>query len=365
MVCKRHLSEQSNSMTSPATTLTRQRRAHGESAVSERLTAKLYHRVEGILRENILGGRLPPGFVLLEMPFAEMLRTSRAPVQRALRMLEAEGLVHRFDGRGYLVGPARDDTVPLRRDIRDFDLILPDVAETAERGRASWERIYSEVEMAVASCLIFGEFRIVEAEIADHFSVSRTVVRDVLGRLHERGLIRKNQSSHWVAGPLTAQAIRQRYELRRLLEPRALVAAAPHIDRSHLLQMRNRLVAAEGAVPDRDMIDTIEHDLHVRCVLAVPNEYVADAIRQNNLPLLAMQQLLRVLGLPSEPAVIVEHRLIVEFLLQRTADAAIAAGAALDAHLAASSRRNISRLKIVAVIPEPEIIAPYLTRNDR
>ncbi len=322
---------------------------------------KLYHRVENMLRENILGGRRPPGFVLLEVPIAGILQTSRAPVQRALRTLEAEGLVHRFNGRGYLVGRALGDTEPLRRDIRDFDLILPEASNGAQQGRAGWERIYAEIEMAVASCLIFGEFRIVEAEIAGHFSVSRTVVRDVLGRLHERGLIRKNQSSHWVAGPLTAQEIRQRYELRRLLEPPALASAAPLIDHHDLVQMRDRLVTAEHALPSMnpDIIEAMEHDLHTRCVLATPNEHLADAIRQNRLPLLAMQGLLRRLGVPSEPAVIVEHRLVVELLLQRAAEAA---AAALDAHLAASSRRNISRLKIVAVIPEPEIIAPYLTR---
>src|SRR5262249_14021867 len=88
--------------------------------------AKLYHRVEGVLRENILAGRLPPGFVLLEGAIAGILQTSRAPVQRALRMLEAEGLVHRFDGRGCLVGPLDGSVKPLRRDIREFDLILPD-----------------------------------------------------------------------------------------------------------------------------------------------------------------------------------------------------------------------------------------------
>jgi DNA-binding GntR family transcriptional regulator len=352
-------------MASLANTLDRKPQAPAAETMPKRenaRTAKLYHRVESVLRENILGGRLPSGLVLLEVPIAGILQTSRAPVQRALSMLEAEGLVHRFNGRGYLVGPARGDLAPLRRDIRDFDLILPDTENGAQR--ASWERIYAEIEMAVASCLIFGEFRIIEAEIADHFSVSRTVVRDVLGRLHERGLIRKNQSSHWVAGPLTAQEIRQRYELRRLLEPRALASAAPHIDRAHLLQMRDRLFAAEKALPkiNPETIDAMEHDLHVRCVLATPNEHLVALIRQNRLPLLAMQGLLRMLGVPSEPTVIVEHRLVVELLLQNAVEAA---ASALDAHLAAASRRNISKLKIVAVIPEPEIIAPYLTRSDR
>lgn len=351
-------------MTAPLTTLPDEAEVLGRAGMHKRdrlSAAKLYHRVEGVLRENILAGRVPEGLVLLEMPIAGMLQVSRAPVQRALRMLESEGLIHRFDGRGYLVGPARAETTPLRRDLRHFDLILPDTGNGTQR--ASWERIYADIEMAVASCLIFGEFRIVEAEMAGHFHVSRTVVRDVLGRLHERGLIRKNQSSHWVAGPLTAQEIRERYELRRLLEPPALAAAVPAIERAHLLAMRDRLLAAEKLLPTTSAAtsDAMEHDLHVRCVLATPNEHLAATIRQNRLPLLAMQRLLRRLGVPSEPAVIMEHRLIVELLLQK---AAAAASAALDAHLAESSRRAISRLKIVAVIPEPEIVAPYLTRNN-
>jgi len=322
----------------------------------ENATQRAYKHV----KERLLDGRFPGGTLLSENALAQQLEISRTPIRQAFGQLEAEGLVHRFDGRGCLVGPLDGSLKPLRRDIRGFDLILPD----AENGaRAGWERIYAEIEMAVASCLIFGEFRIVEAEIADHFSVSRTVVRDVLGRLHERGLIRKNQSSHWVAGPLTAHEIRQRYELRRLIEPRALASAAPHLDRALLVELRDRLFAAGKALPrmSPDTIDAMEHDLHVRCVLATPNEHLAAMIRQNRLPLLAMQRLLHRLGVPSEPAVIVEHRLIVELLLQNAVEAA---AGALDAHLAAASRRTISRLKIVAVIPEPEIIAPYLSRND-
>ena len=64
--------------------------------------AKLYHRVEGVLRENILAGRLPPGFVLLEGAIAGILQTSRAPVQQLVhrrvltvtQLTELAGLVH-------------------------------------------------------------------------------------------------------------------------------------------------------------------------------------------------------------------------------------------------------------------------------
>ena len=67
-------------------------------------TSKRYELVAAALRVNIAAGRLPPGLVLLEGSIAGLLKTSRAPVQAALRILEEEDLVRRFEGRGYLVG---------------------------------------------------------------------------------------------------------------------------------------------------------------------------------------------------------------------------------------------------------------------
>ena len=65
-----------------------------------------------------------------------------------------------------------------------------------------------------------------QQELADHLGVSRTVVRDVLARLQERGLIRKSASSHWIAGPLTARTVSEKFQLRGIVEPAALRLAA-------------------------------------------------------------------------------------------------------------------------------------------
>lgn len=108
-------------------------------------------------------------------------------------------------------------------------------------------------EEQVASCLIFGEFRIVETELGDYLGVSRTVVRDVLSRLHERGLIRKNQSSHWIAGPLTAQSVREKFAVRAILEPAALRLAFAHIDYAEVERVRARL--AEGEISEWEMLE--------------------------------------------------------------------------------------------------------------
>jgi DNA-binding GntR family transcriptional regulator len=291
------------------------------------------------------------------------MQTSRAPVQRALQRLEADGLIHRFEGRGYLVGPPGAETQPVRVDIKSLGLTVPQEVDEALQSRSSWERIYETVESDVAACVVFGQYRIIEIELARHFSVSRTVVRDVLSRLQERGLVRKNQSSHWIAGPLTAQSIRDHFALRRLLEPQALVSAAPLLDRSRLAEVFEAFRAKEaepGPTPGENL-EALETLLIDTCVLTTPNEMLAGTIRDNLLPVLASERLLRQLGLPSDRTVITEHRLIVELLLFGAVDAA---AAMLASHLDAAMNRNIAQMKIVAVIPEPRSIAAYLTRVD-
>jgi DNA-binding GntR family transcriptional regulator len=329
--------------------------------------SRRYEMVEEVLRQNIVGHRVPRGLVLLEGPIAALMQTSRAPVKIALRHLEAQGLVRRFNGRGYIVARVGEALDPIRRDLREIGLSIPKAIDDALQSRASWERIYETVENDVAACLVFGRYRLIEAELADHFKVSRTVVRDVLGRLEERGLVEKNQNSHWTAGPLSARSIREHFALRKILEPQALISAAPLIERTRLSEVFNRFRQAEGTFSvapsdggarDLEAFETLLIDT---CVFATPNERLREQIRRNLLPVLAAERILRQLGLPSDRTAVTEHRLIVELLLQ---DAIKAAAAMLEAHLAAAERRNIAQLKIVAVLPEPRSIATYLTRLD-
>ena len=97
---------------------------------------KRYEIIADVLRLNIRLGRLPQGYVLIEGPIAELMQSSRAPVQAALRILEAENLVHRFDGRGFLVGPEGSGALPLRKDIRTLDLQISGEIDEAFREAA-------------------------------------------------------------------------------------------------------------------------------------------------------------------------------------------------------------------------------------
>ncbi|MEA3124891.1 MAG: hypothetical protein QOD67_1910, partial [Caballeronia sp.] len=62
-----------------------------------------YRLIHDQLKKAIALGRVSPGLVLVEGPVAEIFGTSRVPVRKAFEMLHAGGLLHTFDGRGYLV----------------------------------------------------------------------------------------------------------------------------------------------------------------------------------------------------------------------------------------------------------------------
>ena len=232
-------------------------------------TSKRYELVAAALRANIAAGRLPPGLVLLEGPIGGLLGTSRAPVQAALRILEEEGLVRRFEGRGYLVGGPSSAEKPIRTDLAKLGLRVSDEIDSALQNRGLWERVYEEVETAVAASLIFGDFRIIESELGEYYGVSRTVVRDVLSRLHERGLIAKTASSHWVVNALTAQSVRERFKLREILEPEALRLAAETTEYDRIAealgQERERDPVAQDAGAWAGLDDALMNSLPLAC----------------------------------------------------------------------------------------------------
>ncbi len=328
---------------------------------TQRAPERLYELVYRVLRDHMTAGGLPEGLVLLEGPIADFFGTSRAPVQKALQMLNEENLVRRFEGRGYVI-PQRDGrTTPIRLDIRQAGLTLPRDIDEAIRSRSSWQRIYGRIEQEVATAAAFGRYRIHEARLASVFHVSRTVARDVLGRLHERGLVQKSSSSRWIAGPLTAAAMKEIYEIRKLLEPAALIRAAPRLDRAALSSMRDHMLTLELDHSDLtpELLYQFDRFLHVECVLKIDNKRLVSIIRQNQLPLATAQTFQQYLGLSDESATLSEHRLVLELLLKESVDAA---AAALIAHLDSAQKRTLARLKVFSVVPAPHFSA-YLVKT--
>ena len=320
------------------------------------LIGRLHEKVHHVLEQHLMEHRLTPGLVLLESTLAAAFRISRAPVQMALRRLHEEGHIHRFGGRGYVV-PARpgEPLVPVRANPTLAGLNATLAQDSPEEiARAGWTRISIETQRAIEAAIPFGRFRLSETLMAAHFDVSRTVVRDVLGRIHERGLIAKDERSHWLVGPLTDGGLRDMYEARIILEPAALRRASAMLDRTTLTRMLARVETARAQLPrvEPAVMEQIDHDLHIDCVQNIGNRYLADLVQRTQASLTASHMLTRYLEWGIESGSITEHALVFEALLQNATDAA---AEALKTHLERSLDRALTQLKVISVIPLPEM----------
>lgn len=312
----------------------------------------LYQVISRILRSNIESGCLPQGMVLIEGPIAKLMQTSRAPVQAALRNLNEEGLIHRFRGRGYLVGPQTETLIPIRRNLDELKLEIADQSRSALEIRGTWLRVYDQVESEIAACQIFGEYRLIETELADYLGVSRTVARDVLSRLNERGLVRKGATSHWLAGPLTARTLREKYQLCGIMETEALRLAADYIDPREVAQIRDEINS--GAISKSDVLENAFMRI---CLERAPNAPLVEIIRNNRLLLSSLDKALNGLGLPADNFALEQYRTLFDLIGSRQIDAA---AEYLKEHLRLLAHKSLARLKIVAIIPENESLQKYL-----
>jgi DNA-binding GntR family transcriptional regulator len=312
---------------------------------------RLYARAFDILVRRIEEGLVPPGTKLLESRLAEDFGISRAPARHALRRLEEEGLVARAEGHGYVVR----DTAPAAERSRP-----PGFAEAIRLVSApSWERIYNEVEAAIAARTAIGGWRVNESELANFYDVSRTVARDVVARLHLRGVIKKDDRARWYAPALTPQYVGELYEMRWLLEPVALAKALESAPPELLTVLRQHIQDALAHATDLEgsAFDALEDELHMRLLGYCGNRTLIDALRLYQSLLISHSLLYsRAPHLFAIEPLLSEHLKIAE---RAEAGRVAEAAAALEEHLRASRDRAIARIEIVTREFRPEPL-PYL-----
>ena len=124
--------------------------------------------------------------------------------------------------------------------------------------------------------------KLAEQKLADHFGVSRTLVRQALFQLSQKRLITLEPArGAFVASPSGDEA-RQVFAVRRMLEvelTRAFVRAATPADISAL---RAHVAAEQAAVAEEDVAGRTEllGDFHVRMAELLGNEVLAQVLRE-------------------------------------------------------------------------------------
>lgn len=309
--------------------------------------------IKNALEAALERGAFPEGQVILERPIAEIFKTSRAPVRRALAELHEEGKLFKFEGRGYKTD---NSDIILREDIRPETLGLDDKAQTSAPAESNIiDDVYRATKRSTSIAMTFGQFRIRSEKHSQHFGVSRTISREILGKLMDEGLVGKDRTGHWITGPLTARDVKQDFETRRLLEPYSLETCGPLIPVELLEQMKLRLQEALTQTTEdknQSLLETIEADLHQRCHSFNPNKKIAKFINQSLTPLVVGLVFSDAVRASVEKPGLREHLAIIELLI---AGKHSEASEHLHDHLLNAETRTLERMKSLSVIPEPSL----------
>lgn len=318
------------------------------------IAPRLHERAFDILASQIASGALAPGERLLESRVAERFGISRAPARQALARLERVGLVSRSEGHGFevmpLAGPA--PAVP--------PADVSGAAPIQLAPESTWQRIYADVEQEVVSRTALGAFRVVENHLAAYYGVSRTVAREVLSRLNQRGVVRKDARLHWYAPALTPAYVAELFEMRAILEPAALRLAFPRLAPGQVATLLANLrdAAAHPDAVDGARLGALETELHVGLLGRCGNATLMEALATCQTLLVALTFLyVRAPQPHGREPFIAEHLDVAERLA--AADVEGAANALRD-HLRGSFGRAVERLDRVRreFTPGP---LPYLS----
>ncbi len=235
----------------------------------------IQHRTYRLLREMIEDGRIVPGEKLLEAQVAKSFCISRSPARIALAALCADKIIVESKGRGYRVAGQASGERAGKTAVLDRMEITSDEPQ--------WQRMYAELERELCTRVLFGSVRITEEGLAQHFDVSRTVARGVMARMHSVGQLSKDRNGHWIAEQVTKERIGHLFEMRRLLEPTALMQAAQHAPREFLEGVRARLIGAiEAEHRGGAEMDTAETDLHIDLLSHCPNKEIVFALARTH-----------------------------------------------------------------------------------
>jgi DNA-binding GntR family transcriptional regulator len=124
--------------------------------------------------------------------------------------------------------------------------------------------------------------KLAEQKLADHFGVSRTLVRQALFQLSQNRLITMEPArGAFVAAPSVDEA-RQVFAVRRMLEAEMTRAFIREVTPAKLQALKDHLAEEHGAVIREDVPGRTEllRDFHVRIAELMGNEVLAQLLRE-------------------------------------------------------------------------------------
>jgi DNA-binding GntR family transcriptional regulator len=142
------------------------------------------------------------------------------------------------------------------------------------------EYVYAQLREDIFEMRLLPGDQITETEIAAHFKVSRTPVREALQRLQGDGLMQGYVRGGWAVVPIDFKRFKDLYEVRKLIETFAVakLCDGADIDRHLLDELKTTwCVAPEARLADGRRVAALDEAFHQTLVRATGNLEMAGA----------------------------------------------------------------------------------------
>lgn len=121
-----------------------------------------------------------------------------------------------------------------------------------------WQSVLNKLRVAIVTGALPPGTHLVETELAARLEVSRGPVREALTRLEHEGLIVNYPYRGKFVAEITEEDIHEIYDLRRLIEGRAVESLGQRVDRTaieRLREIRTRMIHALSEGRNEDFAD--------------------------------------------------------------------------------------------------------------
>ena len=152
---------------------------------------------------------------------------------------------------------------------------------TSKKPRSMIDSVYGRLRDLILSNELRPGQKLVDRDLARQLGVSRTPVREALGRLTMMGLIETQSGRGYFVRQYTAEQIFDLYEFRKILEINASRLAAKKAKTSHLRKFEDVLIKLETLAGNpTNLVKTVEVDFEIHGLigLASGNESLHQAI---------------------------------------------------------------------------------------
>ncbi len=181
---------------------------------------------------------------------------------------------------------------------------------------------YTALRNAIIDGTLTPGERLNDAELGQWLGVSRTPIREAVGRLERSGLVQTRPGRSTIVSPIDVREIRAAQSVAAALHELAVLEAVPNLSDADITAMReaNECFTSAMAARDADAALQADDDFHAVAVTASANPVIGTVLEQVTAVLRRLERL-RFSSLDGRGSIALHHQ-IIDLCLAGDADAA-------------------------------------------